>query len=592
MASPQFERRLAAVLAADVVGYSRLMGADEAGTLARLKALRKDLIEPQIAGHRGRIVKFIGDGVLVEFASVVDAVQCAIAIQNGSAERNTATPAPQRIVLRIGIHLGDVIVENDDIYGDGVNLAARIETLAEPGGICLSQQAFDQVENKVDARFSYVGEQRVKNIAKAVRVHRVEVGTGVQPRAGGEVADDSTTARPAIAVLPFANLSGDPEQEYFADGLSEELITALSHWRSFPVIARNSSFTYKGRAIKVQDVGRELGVRYLLEGSVRKAGMRVRITAQLIDAGRGHHLWAEKFDRQLEDIFDIQDEISRRIAATIAPELEQAELRKSVAKRTEDLTAWDFYVRGMPHFYEETCEGNARARELFRRAIERDPGYVDAWARLGWTYLRDIGNGCTDDRDGALANGFGAARRALALDDASAVAHLCLGTAYVWSEQLELGLQEAKQALALDPSYAHAALALGNRLDLLGRTEEGIAEMEKGLQLSPRDPHRWLYMIYLARAQVSRGDYEAALQWARRAVQLRPDHPDAHYRLAVCLAHLDRRDEARAALEECERVRPGFVMGRAGWRPYPDDQRNRHYFAGLHRLGLITSVGP
>jgi len=580
------ERRLAAILAVDVVGFSRLMGRDEAGTLARLKALRGDLVEPKVAAHRGRIVKLMGDGALIAFTSVVDAVECAVDIQRGVAVHEAAEPEDRRIALRIGVNLGDVIIEGRDIYGDGVNVAARLESIAPPGGICISGTVHEHVEGKLDLAFEDLGRHELKNIARPVHVFRVD-WSRERPAPPRAVHAGALMSRPAVAVLPFVNMSGDVAQEYFADGLSEDLITALSHWRSFPVIARNSTFAYKSAALDVRKIGQELGARYVLEGSVRKAGGRVRVTGQLIDAETGHHIWAERFDRPLDDVFAIQDELTERIAATVAPELEQVELKKAAAKRTEDMTAWDFYVRGMPHFHEDTCESHGRARELFERAIERDPGYAEAWARLGWSYLRDIGRGCTDDRDGTLAKGFEAARRAIALDDASAVAHLCLGTACVWSEQVEQGLAEAERALELNPSYAHARMAIGNRLDLIGRTEEGITQMQNGLQLDPRHPSRWVYMIYIARGYVTLGDYETALQWSRKAVQLRPDQPDAHFRLAICLAHLDRVDEARAALGECERVRPGFLETRRGWRPYADDARNHHYFAGLRRHGLI-----
>jgi adenylate cyclase len=579
------ERRLAAILAADVVGFSRLMAFDEADTFARLKVLRQDLVEPKVAAHRGRIVKLMGDGALVEFASVVDAVDCAIQIQREMAEGAAAEPEGRRIVLRIGVNLGDVIIEGRDIYGDGVNVAARLESLAPPGGICISGTVLEHVEGKLDLAFEDLGRHDLKNIARPVHVFRVDWDRKRPPPQA--VRDEPLMRRPAVAVLPFVNMSGDAEQAYFSDGLSEDLITALSHWRSFPVIARNSTFAYKNTALDVRRVGHELGARYVLEGSVRKAGGRVRVTGQLIDAETGHHIWAEKFDRPLDDVFAIQDELSQRIAATVAPELEQVELKKAAAKRSEDLTAWDFYVRAMPDFHLETCEGNARARELFEYAIERDPDYAEAWARLGWTQLRDVGNGCTDDRDGTRAKGFEAARRAIALDDASAVAHLCLGTAYVWSEQLEQGLAEAERALELNPSYAHARMAVGNRLDLIGRTEEGIAQMRSGLQLNPRDPHCWVYMIYLARGYITLGHCQTALEWSRKAVQLRPDHPSVHHRLAICLAHLGRVDEARAALDQAERLKPGFVKSRAGWRPYADEARNAHYLAGLRRHGLM-----
>jgi adenylate cyclase len=581
-----FRRKLAAILVADVAGYSRLMSQDEAGTLEALGEHRRELIDPAIAGHNGRLVKLMGDGLLVEFASVVDAVTCAVAIQRGMAGRNENVPPDRRIEFRIGINLGDVIVEGADLYGDGVNIAARLEGLAEPGGICLSRQAFDQVEGKLDLGFTDLGEHMVKNIARPIRVYRVDLAK-IHADTVPESTADAMMARPAVAILPFTNLSRDPEQEYFSDGLTEDLITALAAWRSFPVIARNSSFVYKGPAVDVKRVGRELGARYVLEGSVRKAGNRIRVTAQLVDAETGHHVWAERYDRALEDVFELQDEITRRIAPIIAPELEQTELRKSTAKRSESLTAWDCYLRGAALLHAYTCESNADARAMFERAIALDPHYSEAWTGLAYSHLRDIDLGCTGDREASLAMGFEIVRRAVTLDDASSAAHLCLGQAYVWAEQYDLAIAETEAAVELNPNNARACMALGNRLDLAGRTEEGISQMERSLQLNPRDPNRFVYMGYLARAYVRLGDYETAAKRAREMVRLRPDHADAYYRLAISLGHLGRADEARAALAECERLRPGFLGQRAAWRPYPDAASNDHFFAGLRRLRLI-----
>lgn len=576
-------RRLAAILAADVVGYSYLMGRDEAGTLTRLKAHRIECFEPLVARHRGRVVKLMGDGALVEFASVVDAVECAVAVQKGVTEREADVPDDERIRLRIGINLGDVIVDDDDIFGDGVNVAARLEGLAEPGGVCLSGQAYDQVAGKLNLVFTDLGAHEVKNIARAIRVYRIEAIPGEVSAATAE----GMMTRPAVAVLPFTNIGGDPEQAYFADGLTEDVITALSLWRSFPVIARNSTFTYKGQAVDVKRVGRELGARYVLEGSVRKAGNRVRVTAQFIDAETGHHVWVERYDRALEDVFDLQDELTQRMAATIEPELERAELKKAAAKRTESLSAWDCYLRGMAAITQRSCEGNARAREMFERAVARDPNYSDGWTGLTLSHVRDISEGCTDDREATLARAFEAGHRAVALDGASSSAHFNLGTAYVWAERYDLAIAETELALRLNPNNAHACMGLGNRLDLAGRTEEGIAQMEHSLQLNPRDPNLASYMGFLARAYIRLGDYEKALDRARSMVQLRPNHPDPLYRLAVCLAHLDRVEEARAALEGCERLRAGFLTQRAGWRPYPDADSNERFFAGLRRHRLL-----
>ena len=359
MAEQRAQRRLAAILAADVVGYSRLMRADEAGTLAQLKTLRKELLDPKITEYGGRVVKTTGDGILIEFPSAVDAVSHASDVQRAMAQRNAAVPEDRRMELRIGINVGDVIVDGDDILGDGVNVAARLEGLAKPGGTCVSGTVFDQVKDKLELGFDDLGPQMVKNIDEPVRVYRMDLGSArTEPVTEPVSLDTAIFQRAAIAVLPFANMGGDADQEIFADGLSEDIITALSHMRSFPVIARNSTFTYKGQSVKVQQIADELGARYVLEGSVRKAGERLRISAQLIDARTGHHVWADKYDRKLEDIFEIQDEITLRIAAIIEPTLENAELKRAETRQQENLDAWTSYQRGMSHLYEFTKEGN------------------------------------------------------------------------------------------------------------------------------------------------------------------------------------------------------------------------------------------
>lgn len=579
--SPQ--RRLAAILAADVVGYSRLMGLDESGTLARLKAHLVDRLEPLVSSHHGRMVKLMGDGALVEFASVVDAVTCAVAVQKSVLEHEAQVPDDERIRFRIGIHLGDVIVEGDDIFGDGVNIAARLEGLAKPGGISLSGQAFDQVDGKLDLAMTDLGEHALKNIVRPVRVYRIDASAG-------DVIAETTLkmlARPAVAVLPFENMSGDAEQDYFADGLTEDLITGLSNWRSFPVIARTSTFTYKGQALDVKRVGRELGARYVLEGSVRRAGQRIRVTAQFVDAETGHQIWAERFDRTLGHVFDVQDELTQLMAAVIEPELEQAELRKTRTKRPENLNAWDCYLRGLALIAQQSCAANAQAREMFERAIALDPSYSDGWTGLTLSLVRDLREGCTRDREATLARAFEAGHRAVVLDDASSAAHFHLGTAYIWAERYDVAIKESELAVRLNPNNAHACMGLGNRLDLAGRSAEGIARMEHSLQLNPRDPNRATYMGFLARAYTRSGDADRALAWARDMVQLRPDHADAHFRLAICLANLDQVEAARAALNECERLRPGFLAQRSGWRPYPDDDSNERFFAGIWRHRLL-----
>ncbi|MEL6766566.1 MAG: adenylate/guanylate cyclase domain-containing protein [Pseudomonadota bacterium] len=585
------DRRLSAIMFADVVGFSRMMSSDEAGTLARLKRFRRETFEPAVVAGGGRIVKLMGDGALAEFRSITEALLAATAIQEGTPQAADQPDASEPIQLRIGIHVGDVIVDGRDIYGDGVNVAARLEGLAPPGGIVVSATALEHVTTRLGLEVEDLGPQELKNIRRPIRACRVSLASG-KPADTGTLDRDAprSTRRPFIAVLPFANLSGDASQNYFVDGLSEDLIDALSCWRSFAVIARNSSFAFRGRDLDMRALGAALQARYVLAGSLRRSGDRIRVAARLTDAEENRQVWSGQFDRDLDDLFAIQDDISRRIAATVAPELEHAENLKSRRER-RDLTAWDCYVRGLHAFNLETCEGYADARGEFEKAVERDPEFVDAWARLAWTHLRAMSEGCTDDREAAIEKSLHLVRHALEIDDASAVAHLCLGTAYVWSGMLEEGLAEAERALELNPNYAHAAMAVGNRMDLVGRSLEGIEHMQMGLQLNPRDPqHRWTYMIYLSRAHLSIGRLEAALDWVREAVALRPDHPDVHFRHAICLAHLDRADEAREALRKCEACRSGFLRTRRDWRPYRDEGRNNQIFLGLRTHGLLAAA--
>jgi adenylate cyclase len=580
------ERRLAAILAADVAGYTRLMGKDEAGTLQRLTALREGVLEPLIAEHTGRIVKLMGDGLLVEFASIVDAVGCAVAWQTAVDGHEAERHEDDRLTFRIGVNLGDVIVEGDDIHGDGVNIAARLEGLAEPGGIYLSGDAYRQVRGKIEAEFEDLGERKVKNVAEPLRVYRIAI-KGLSPALTPAASTPLPLPdKPSIAVLPFTNMSGDPEQEYFSDGLTEDIITALAAWRSFPVIARNSAFVYKGRAVNAKLIGRELGARYILEGSVRKTGNRVRITAQLIDASTGHHVWAERLDRDLEDVFQLQDELTLRIATTVEPQLRQVEHKRLISKTTNDLNAWDCYLRGMSYLHQMTKEGNVSARRMFERAVELDSTYGEAFAALAHSHLRDILLECTESREDSLAEAFAAARRAVALGEASAYAHSILSQAYLWRNEHRLAVAEAERAVELNPYDADLLGSLGNRLDLAGDGETGIAMMEEAQRLYPQNPMIHMSMAYLARAYLSARQYERSVEVAQKAVDRQPDSPHAHYILAMGLGHLGRRDEARAALDACERLHPGFANKRADWQPYPEPAKNKHLRNGLRKAGL------
>ncbi len=549
------ERRLAAILAADVVGYSRLVGVDEAGTISALKNLRTDFIEPLIAAHRGRIVKLMGDGVLVEFQSVVDAVECAIGWQSRQPECSGGVS----LQFRIGINSGDIVIDDGDIYGDGVNVAARLESLAEPGGITLSRLVYDQVAGKVEAAFEDTGEHTVKNIAKPIRVYRIRPGK--RDRGGPGGAADSPAAprfteKPAIAVLPFNNMSADPDQEYFADGITEDIITALSLWRSFPVIARNSSFTYKGQDIDIQRVGRELGARYVLEGSVRKAGKRVRVTGQLIDAATNAHLWAERYNRDLVDIFDLQDEIAERIVTHMVPEMGRAEERRSVRKRPAELGAWDLLQRGCWHYHRLTEADMGQAREYFEKSLEIDPLSGLAQGYIAATHMFDAVMGWSDDRDQSIANGIAAAQRATILDPNEPVPRTVLASLNVFNRQPERGVEEAERAIELNPSYSVGHLALGYALMFSGRPEEGIEGMLKALRLSPRDPTNAVAWAQLALAHILTKDFDAAVDYARKSLADNPAYVTASHRLVSALGHKGDLEAAKVALADSKRYLP------------------------------------
>ena len=578
------ERRLAAILAADVVGYARLIRNDEEGTIAALKALRADLIDPKIAEHHGRIVKLMGDGMLAEFPSVVDAVRSAVETQQAVAEHNSRLTEDKRIVFRVGINLGDVIIDGDDIHGDGVNIAARLEGLSDPGGICISGAVYEQVRDRIDLSLEDLGDQKVKNIDRPVRVWRwlpdraVTAGDTAPPERPLPLPD-----QPAIAVLPFINMSTDPEQEYFSDGLTEDIITALTHWRSFPVIARNSCFAYKNKSVDITQVARDLGARYLLEGSVRKGGARVRITAQLIDGASGHHLWAERYDRELDDIFEVQDDIVQRIAALVAPELAKAALKRATSKQAQNLDAWDLCLRGMAAIRERTAEGNVKARDSFNRAIATQPDYADAHAGLAMSYNQDIFIEGAEDRTATATQAVEAARKAIKCDELSSWAHHELSTAYQWLNRLDDALAEARIAVDLNPNDAYGLHALGNKSDLAG-DPDGIAFMEKAQKLNPEDARLPAHLTFLARAYVNIGNHGAAVQRTRQAIRRRPDYVPAYYILAIALGHLGELDEARATLAKCDELSPNFVQSRQNWQPYAGPASNERLQEGLHRI--------
>ena len=575
-------RKLAAILYADVAEYSRLTGQDEDATHRTLSG-HLDQISSTIESHRGQVMHYAGDAVLAKFDAVVDAVASASAIQKQLAEKNRGLPIERKVQFRIGVNLGDVIEDRGDIYGDGVNVAARLESLADPGSICVSESVHTAVGNRLMLDFKYIGEQSVKNIGKPVRVYKVNSSFfGADTDSHPDRQYNITQESKAIAVLPFTNISDDPEQEYFSDGLTEDLITALTLWRLFPVIARNSTFSYKGKAVDVSQIASELGARYVLEGSVRKDGNRVRISAQLIDGKTAHHIWAEKYDRELNDIFSLQDEITQKIAAMIVPEVRRAELTRSAKKRQIDLDAWDYYLRGIAFINEFSKENNANARDMFRCAIELDPNYSDAYVGLAWSYHRDLLMQCTDNRKEAIAQALEASRRAVALDSASSIAHQVLSTAHIWRNEHDLALAEARVTVELNPNDAIGLHGLGNKSDLAG-DPEGIPRMLRAQQLNPQDPDRHMNLTFLARAYVNIREHEKAIECARLAIQRRADYPHAYFILAIALGHVGRAREARNALDKCERLQPGFIESRASWRPYADEGRNQYLLAGFEK---------
>ena len=583
------ERRLAAILAADVAGYSRLMGLDEAGTLARMRELRRELIDPAVTEHKGRIVKTTGDGLLIEFPSVVEAVACAVTVQRGMVERNAAVPEAQRIEFRIGINSGDIIVEDGDIHGDGVNVAARLEALAEPSGICVSRVVRDQVRDRLNVALADMGEQRLKNIARPVRVFRVEIG----PRAAGPLAGETPALRPAlalpdkpsIAVLPFQNMSGDSEQEYFVDGMVEDIITGLSRIKWLFVIARNSTFVYKARAIDLKEVGRELGVRYVLEGSVRKLGNRVRITAQLIDATNAAHVWAERYDRALDDIFALQDELTMSVVGAIEPSLRQAEIERARRKRTDSLDAYDLYLRALPLAATAMPEDADKALSLLQQAVALDPDYAVAHAMIAWCHEQRYLRGGLHEETGAAASRHARIAIASGRDDAPALAMAGFVIGVV-EHDYATALDALDRSLALSPS---SALALGFSSIIRAWTGDdatSIAHAETGIRLSPYDPLIYLPFVGLSYAYFFTGRFEDALLAARRAAQANPRFSVPAIFQTAALAALGRDAEARASARHLLELQPGFRIGPLIASYSSNKQRLAMLADALRRAGL------
>lgn len=584
------ERRLTAIMAADVVGYSRLMGQDETATLCRLKSLRKELMQPKISEHGGRIVKLMGDGLLAEFSSVVQAVNCAVIIQRLINDRETDLPDDHRICLRIGLNQGDIIIEGADIYGDGVNVAARLESLAVPGGICLSGKVYEEVRDRLDFAFEDMGEKAVKNIDRPVRVWRwINDASPFARKARSQTSMLMVPDKPSLAVLPFDNMSGDPEQAFFADGIAEDIITGLSRFRSLFVIARNSSFTYKNAAVDVRSVGQQLGVRYVLEGSVRRAANRVRVTAQLIEAETGNHLWAERFDRELADIFAVQDEITQRIVGALQPEIGAAELERARRKSPDSLDAWALYHKGIHHLYQYSKVDNAEARRLFRQAIKQDDQFAAAYTMLAYACFMAVFDALTDYRVDQLAESFDMAQKTVRLDDRDAMAHAILGRVLSMRHEHDLAIAECDKAIELNPNLAQAQFGRGLALVLTGRPGDAAANLENAARLSPRDPNHYAFLLVLAWAYLLQGQFDEALEWARRAVAQPNSGVWGNATLAIALAHLDRCEEAREALHALMEEKPDMTLSFIEETlPFRRESDRQIFEDGLRRAGLAT----
>jgi adenylate cyclase len=617
---PAETRRLAAIMFTDIVGFSRQMGADEARML-RLLDVHNRLIQHAVAEHHGVIIKIVGDAFLVDFPSVVHAVQCAQQIQRQFRTHNTEKETNEQIHVRIGIHLGDIVQKDGDVFGDGVNIAARLQELAEPDTICISGSVYKEIEKKLPVgTVISLGRPKLKNIAQrepvyallpappqgfcqwlqvqqlklrqrrrilqAAALFLLVLGAGVL---GRYLYLPPTPAlplpdKPSIVVLPFVNMSEDPKQEYFSDGLTEDLTSALSKISSLFVIARNSAFTYKGKAVKVQDVSREMGVRYVLEGSVRKADNQVRITAQLIDATTGGHLWSERYDRPLQDIFALQDEVVQKIVTTLKLQLSVQEQGILVRKTTDNLEAYDYYLRGRAHFNRFTQEANAQARQMFEQALALDPQYAEAYAFLGATYFAEWAFQWSQDSQ-ALDQALALAQRAVAVDDSLAQAHATLGNVYVWKKQYDQAIAEAERAIALDSNFAEAYMGLGEILKFAGRPEEALGLIEKAMRLNPHYPATYLFCLGTHYRLMGRN--EEAIAAFKRALTRNPDFLPVHINLAVVYSELGREEEARAEAAEVLRINPKYSLEVLRQiTPFKDPAVLERMFAALRKAGL------
>lgn len=582
------KRRLAAILAADVVGYSRLMRADEEGTIAALLSMRRDLIDPKVIEHHGRIVKLMGDGMLAEFASAVDAVRAAVETQQKVATHNIGLPGDKRIEFRVGINLGDVVIEGDDIYGDGINVAARLEALAEPGGVCVSGKVYEEVRDRLNLAFRDLGEQEVKNINRPVRVWHWVSDPGV-PASDGSSAKMhlSMPEKPSIAVLPFDNMSGDPEQEYFADGITEDLITDLSCIRWLFVIARNSTFTYKGKATDVRQVSRDLGVRYVLEGSVRKSANRVRITAQLIDATTSAHIWAERYDRDLIDIFDLQDEITRSVAAAVEPQILAAEGIRARERSEMNLDAWDMVMRALSTYWHMSAEASATAIAILEEATQKHPRYAPARSMLAFALLFSGHMGWSPLAAESRERAARLATEACNSDGQDAWGHIALGYLHALNRDPSEGVLEFTKAINLNPNFAAAYGWRGFTRAHGGQTEDAISDVELSLRLSPIDPQNAIFETAAGVAHYLAGRYEKAAEHAEEGARLRPGFVAAHRVQCAALAQSGRMPEARAAFERVKERQPHVSASvLRATLPYSTPENLEKFIEGLSMAGM------
>ena len=581
------QRRLAAIVSADVAGYSRLMGRDESGTLAALKALRQEVVDPAIAGHGGRIVKTTGDGLLLEFPSVVNAVRCAVEVQTAMADRTAGIAEDRRIAFRIGINIGDIIVEGDDIFGDGVNVAARLQEIAAPGGICISSRVHEDVRDRLDTAFDDGGTQTLKNIARPVQVWRWQPGTAVAPKPAPPPTALPLPDKPSIAVLPFQNMSGDPEQEYFVDGMAEDIITALSRFPTLLVIARNSSFTYKGKAVDIKQVGRELGVRYVLEGGVRKGGNRIRITAQLIDASTGNHVWADRYDRELTDVFAVQDEITATITARLGTSIERVEIDVSGRKSPSNLGAYDYYLRARAFRHNSSGrEEGLQARAFCEKAIEIDPQFAPPYAEASDSYSREVSERWdVSRRQEAITKGLAMATRAIALDPALSRAHMTMGMLLFRARDYKGAATSGLRAIELNPNDPESYVARGNMLYYTNNSREALALFQTAQLLNPFYPP--IYDYFLGRCYLGHGELDNAIVHSRACSRRLQNFWPPQAILAAAYAHAGDMVDAQAALAEMMRLYPVGSLARykqeGDYQPGPETD---YLYEGLRLAGL------